>query len=80
MAYTLHTNQMDKNINNFLKAYGAENIVDKKQIITKLIQRIGESDKKSKNELVQLIKSLSKKFKSEDDDLAIIRKIVEEID
>ena len=71
---------MDKNINNFLKAYGAENIVDKKQIITKLIQRIGESDKKSKNELVQLIKSLSKKFKSEDDDLAIIRKIVEEID
>lgn len=71
---------MDKNINNFLKAYGAENIVDKKQIITKLIQRIGESDKNSKKELVQLIKSLSKKFKSEDDDLAIIRKIVEEID
>lgn len=71
---------MDKNINNFLKAYGVENIVDKKQIITKLIQRIGESDENSKKELVQLIKSLSKKFKSEDDDLAIIRKIVEEID
>lgn len=71
---------MDKNINNFLKAYGAENIVDKKQIITKLIQKIGESDENSKKELVQLIKSLSKKFKSEDDDLAIIRKIVEEID
>lgn len=71
---------MDKNINNFLKAYGVENVVDKKQIITKLIQRIGESDENSKKELVQLIKSLSKKFKSEDDDLAIIRKIVEEID
>lgn len=71
---------MDKNINNFLKAYGAENIVDKKQIITKLIQKIGDSDENSKKELVQLIKSLSKKFKSEDDDLAIIRKIVEEID
>lgn len=71
---------MDKKINNFLRAYGAESSVDKKKIIEKLISQIGNKDEESKAELMKLVKSLSTKLKSEEDDLAIIRKIIEEID
>ena len=71
---------MDKKINNFLRAYGAESSVDKKKIIEKLISQIGNKDESSRDELKKLVKSLSTKLKSEEDDLAIIRKIIEEID
>lgn len=71
---------MDKKINNFLRAYGAESTVDKKKVIEKLISQIGNKDETSKAELMKLVKSLSTKLKSEEDDLAIIRKIIEEID
>lgn len=71
---------MDKKINNFLRAYGAESTIDKKKVIEKLISQIGNNDETSKAELIKLVKSLSTKLKSEEEDLAIIRKIIEEID
>ena len=71
---------MDKKTNNFLKAYGAESSLDKKKIIEQLISKIGNKDEQAKAELMKLVKSLSTKLKSEEDDLAIIRKIIEEID
>jgi len=71
---------MDKKINNFLRAYGAESSIDKKIVIEKLLAQIGEKDGSSREELMKLIKTLSNKLKSEEDDLAIIRKIIEEID
>ena len=71
---------MDKKINNFLKAYGAESSINKKSIIEKLLAQIGEKDGSSREELKKLVKNLSTKLKSEEDDLAIIRKIIEEID
>ncbi|MFA7327787.1 MAG: hypothetical protein WC121_14055 [Candidatus Kapaibacterium sp.] len=80
MAYTLQNNQMDKKINNFLRAYGAESSIDKKSIIEKLLAQIGNKDESSKEELTKLVKTLSTKLKSEEDDLALIRKIIEEID
>ncbi len=80
LAYTLQNNQMDKKINNFLRAYGAESSIDKKIVIEKLLAQIGEKDGSSREELMKLIKTLSNKLKSEEDDLAIIRKIIEEID
>ena len=80
MAYTLQNNQMDKKINNFLRAYGAESSIDKKRVIEKLMAQIGNKDEDSKLELMKLVKTLSTKLKSEEDDLAIIRKIIEEMD
>ncbi len=80
LAYTLQNNLMDKKINNFLKAYGAESSINKKSIIEKLLAQIGEKDGSSREELMKLVKNLSTKLKSEEDDLAIIRKIIEEID
>ncbi|GEM_PF-1515385 len=80
LAYTLQNIQMDKKINNFLRAYGAESSIDKKIVIEKLLAQIGEKDGSSREELMKLIKTLSNKLKSEEDDLAIIRKIIEEID
>jgi tRNA C32,U32 (ribose-2'-O)-methylase TrmJ len=80
LAYTLQNNQMDKKINNFLRAYGAESSIDKKSIIEKLLVQIGNKDESSKEELMKLVKTLSTKLKSEEDDLALIRKIIEEID
>jgi len=71
---------MDKKINNFLRAYGAESSIDKKSIIEKLLAQIGNKDESSKEELTKLVKTLSTKLKSEEDDLALIRKIIEEID
>lgn len=71
---------MDKMINNFLRAYGAESSIDKKRVIEKLMAQIGNKDEDSKLELMKLVKTLSTKLKSEEDDLAIIRKIIEEID
>lgn len=71
---------MDKKINNFLRAYGAESTIDKNQIIENLISQIGNKDENSKKELMKLVNTLSTKLKSEEDDLAIIRKIIEEID
>ena len=71
---------MDKKINNFLRAYGAESSIDKKRVIEKLMAQIGNKDEDSKLELMKLVKTLSTKLKSEEDDLAIIRKIIEEMD
>lgn len=80
MAYTLPTNQMDNRLNNILKAYNSDNNADKKQLITKLIDSIGKDDAKSKAELIRLIKSLSNNVKSKEEDLALIKRIIEEID
>lgn len=80
LAYTLQTNLMDKKINNFLRAYGAESSIDKKLVIEKLLAQIGKNDGSSREELMKLIKTLSNKLKSEEEDLALIRKIIEEID
>lgn len=80
LAYTLQTNLMDKKINNFLRAYGAESSIDKKLVIEKLLAQIGKKDGSSREELMKLVKTLSTKLKSEEDDLALIRKIIEEID
>lgn len=71
---------MDKKINNFLKAYGANSDIDKKGIIEKLLAHLNTNADDSKEELIRLVNNLSKKLKSEEDDLAIIRKIIEEID
>jgi hypothetical protein len=71
---------MDKKIDNFLRAYGSGSNDTKRQLIAKLLGKIGEKDATAKAELVRLVKSLSIKSKSEDEDLAIIRKIIEEID
>ena len=71
---------MDKKINNFLKAYGAKSDIDKKGIIEKLLAHLNTNADDSKEELIRLVNNLSKKLKSEEDDLAIIRKIIEAID
>lgn len=71
---------MDKKLNNFLRAYGAEIGTDKKKIIERLIEHLSDEKNTSDADFKSIITSLSKKLNSEEDDLAIIRKIIKEID
>lgn len=80
LAYNLHTNKMEKKINNILKAYGADSSIDKREVITKLLEQIDNDGPDSNKNLMEIIKSFVENNKSQDVDLDKIRKIIKEID
>lgn len=80
MAYNLHTNKMEKKINNILKAYGADSSIDKREVITKLLEQIDNDEPNSNKNLMEIIKSFAENNKSQDVDLNKIREIIKEID
>jgi len=80
LAYNLHTNKMEKKINNILKAYGADSSIDKREVITKLLEQIDNDEPNSNKNLMEIIKSFAENNKSQDVDLNKIREIIKEID
>ncbi|MFN3195102.1 MAG: hypothetical protein ACE364_04040 [Chlorobiota bacterium] len=68
---------MDKKKNNILKAYGADNSNEKKDIINKLLEKIEDDDTEN---LIEVLKSFSKNNKSQEVDLSKIKRIIKEID
>jgi len=71
---------MEKKINNILKAYGADSSIDKREVITKLLEQIDNDEPNSNKNLMEIIKSFAENNKSQDVDLNKIREIIKEID
>ncbi len=71
---------MEKKINNILKAYGADSSIDKREVINKLLEQIGNDGPDSNQNLMEIVKSFTENNKSQDVDLDKIRKIIKEID
>ena len=71
---------MEKKINNILRAYGADSSIDKREVITKLLEQIDNDGPDSNQNLMEIVKSFAENNKSQDVDLDKIKEIIKEID
>lgn len=71
---------MEKKINNILKAYGADSSIDKREVISKLLEQIDNDSPEGNKNLMEIIQSFTENNKSQDVDLNKIREIIKEID